>query len=125
MGGDRMTLFPNRTARDIWAEKHCHTCFEPHEADKRLRGKGFGCPIMSMGLAEDRKPKEWDRNARAQTADEMYTCNGYRDRPDSVRRGVAQDETLPLFDEFDERPAPLVPVDGWPDYRGEKRGDHA
>jgi hypothetical protein len=123
-----MTLFPTNTARDIWAEKWCHTCFEPHEADKRLRGKGFGCPIMAMALASDKKPKEWDRNSRATTADAAYTCHGYRDSPDAVRRRTVPDETLPLELDVDERPIGLVPV-GWPDFRAEQRaqkgGDHA
>lgn len=119
-------LFPSTTARDIWMGRWCETCCEPREADKRLRGKGFGC-ILRLEALGGLKPKAWDRNARAATMDAAYTCNAFRDRPDVVRRATAVDETEPMFDVV-HAPRNLIPIEGWPDYRAQQRkppGDHA
>jgi hypothetical protein len=124
-----VTLFPTDTARAIWTGHWCERCFQPAEAELRLHGKGTGCPILARALASDRKPKEWDRNTRAQTMSAAYGCNAFLAKPAVVRRrGTVPDETLPMFEVEPADGRPLVPVDGWPDYRAQGKGkgvDHA
>jgi hypothetical protein len=118
-------LFASDTARGIWTERWCDTCCQPDEVAKRLAGAGVGCPIIAKAVLSDRKPREWDRNNRAQTMDAAYKCNAYTHRPPVNRRAKANDETLSLFaeDELDHADGHLVPVDGWPDYRARGRKD--
>lgn len=127
-----MSVFPSNTAREAWAEKWCDRCFEPAEADKRLHGKGKGCPIMLHALTFGKKPPAWERNRRATTMDTRFACNAFRAKPEVVRRGKAVDETLPMF-EIEPTPTTFVPVQGWPDkaaFAAERikkagKGDHA
>jgi hypothetical protein len=128
-GDPRVSLFPSDTARDIWRGHWCERCFQPDEADFRLHGNGFGCQIIARALSSDRKPREWDRNTRAQTMSAAYGCNAFLAKPAVARRGKAPDETLPMFELEPADGRALVPVDGWPDYRAEqgkpKKADHA
>jgi hypothetical protein len=115
----------NDIERDAWVEKHCRVCFEPNEAMKRITGDGPGCPHLARA-EQNKLPTPWTRRRNA-VMGETYRCADFAPKPSVNRRRVSAEETLPLLEvPSDDRH--LVPVDGWPDYRSERRktkeGDH-
>ena len=120
-----MTLFRNITHQEIWIDRWCHTCFEPHEAQRRLQNADTWCPILEYALRTKRKPPQWDRNPRADEMHRAITCNAYQPKPPHVRKPPHQDfEDVPMFD-VEPKPAHLIPVEGWPDPPTKDEPDHA
>lgn len=121
-----MALFRSQVAQAIWTEKWCNTCFERHEAARRLQGADTQCPILKRALKPGRKtpPVEWDRNPRAKTMDSVFKCNEYKAKPDVVRRDSVI-EDVPMFDVAPIDEVLFVPVEGWPDRPTKKGTDHA
>jgi hypothetical protein len=122
VGGDiLMTLFKNPTVEAVWKDHWCARCWRDETE----------CPILEKALRLQRKPKEWDRNARPQLMQQSYRCNEYRTTAPRKPR-VQQFEDVPMFDLEDgenlDASKPLyVPVEGWPtdDRKGGKDVDHA
>src|SRR5881628_2767864 len=117
-------LFRNKTHQEIWVNRWCRTCFEPHEAARRLQGKDTVCPILNKALTSGRKPKEWDRAIRDTTMENSIKCNSYAPKPPKPKQDKHFDDVL-MFD-VEPHEAHMVPVEGWPD-RPVKDGevDHA
>jgi len=107
-----MAVFKNQVHEDIWTDAWCHTCFEPHEAARRIQGSDTQCPIRARYLrtkakGKPRKPGEWERT-RKTTMVESIHCDEYMPRPASTRvnRKDGKDfEDVPMFDvgELDTR----------------------
>jgi hypothetical protein len=125
-------LFRNSTHRDIWIDRWCHTCFEPHEAARRLNSEKTMCPILGSALASEeqnkpRKPPQWDRsNNRNATMEQSIRCNSYQPRPPMHKR-EKRFEDVPMFDVPDDD-VYLVPIEGIPNIKvGKGKGevDHA
>lgn len=122
-----MTLFRNSTHRDVWKSRWCETCFEPHEAMRRIQGKQEVCPIWAKAMREDRKPPQWDRMPRADEMEKSIKCNEYTSRPPRNIRVFNKDyEEIAMFD-LDDLPQDIsfVPVDNWPDRPTKDGVDHA
>jgi hypothetical protein len=89
-----MALFKNSTHQEIWIDHHCRRCWH---------GRGLGdpmapqCPILTWAVAHGRKPREWDRNTKAQLMKDTIRCNSETDRPPRVTKPVV-DEDVPMFD---------------------------
>jgi hypothetical protein len=117
-------VWSNPIEAAAWQEKHCRVCFQADEARRRVTGQGDGCPIWIVGLA-NKLPTQWTRRRNAVMGD-TYRCAEFAKQPPVNRRPVAPAEVQPLFDlETAERF--LIPVEGWPDWRAEKRkgeGEH-
>jgi hypothetical protein len=113
-----MTIFRNNTHRDLWIDRHCHTCYQPEEAARRIQGRDTQCPILKRALTPGRKtlPKEWEAT-RSDEMERSIKCNEYTPRPPRNIRVFSKDyEEIAMFD-VDEIPSDIkfVPVDGWPD----------
>jgi len=114
-------VWANSVERNAWVEKHCARCFQTDEAAKRVLGSGDGCPHLRRGDA-NRLPRVWKKR-RNTTMGDTYTCSEFRKEPPVNRRATVPDQTPPLFD-LPEAPYLLIPVEGWPDYRGrDRKGD--
>ena len=112
-------LFRTPTAAAVWRESWCDRCFQPDEVNRRDHGVGTGCPILARAATSQRKPVEWDRNARSTTMDSAFKCSAFLGQPVFVRRGTStstSDETPPMFDVEPAEGRALVPVEGWPEY---------
>lgn len=120
-----MAVFNNQVHEEIWIENNCGTCFERHEAARRIQGKDTQCPILARYFRRKRKPSEWERTRKTLMA-ETIKCTEYKARPDSVKtKGDTDFEDVPLFD-IEPHETYLVPVEGWPDKpRVDKDGEHA
>lgn len=121
-----MGLFKTEVAQSIWLEKWCDTCFERHEAARRLQGLDTQCPILKRALRQGRKtpPPEWERNPRSKTMDTVFKCTEYKAKPDVARRDSV-DEDVPMFDVETTDEVLFVPVEGWPDAPTKRGTDHA
>jgi len=111
-----MTLFKSITARDIWVGHWCERCWrEPNE-----------CKILTNALTSDRKPREWNRNPRAQLMKDAYRCNAFDTRPPRIdQHGAPAYDDVPMFD-VEPQDISYVPVAEWPDQpRKKEEGDHA
>lgn len=117
-----MTLFRNDTHRDLWKQRWCHTCFEPHEAARRIQGRDAVCPIWEKALRTGRKPVEWDRT-RSDEMEKSIKCNAYTNRPMRSMKPEQQFEDVPMFD-VEPRQAHLVPIEGWPDRPTKNEVEH-
>lgn len=117
-------LFRNDTHRDVWLDHHCHRCFQPDEAARRLHGKDTQCPIQERALRTDRKPVEWDRNPRTTTMADSIRCNEFAARPPTSKADKSF-EDVPMFD-IEPAEIDYVPVEGWPEAPRKKGGtEHA
>jgi hypothetical protein len=124
MNKGRRMLFKNDTHRDIWIEKWCHTCYEPHEAARRIQGKDTCCPILEKALRENRKAPQWDRNMRADEMHRTIKCNAYMPKP-PMRKREQHFEDVAMFD-VEPEDVDFVPVEGWPEKpKKGKDVDHA
>lgn len=120
-----MTLFRSQTHQEIWQMRWCETCFEEHEAARRLYGKDSVCPIWERAMRSGRKPVQWDRKPRATDMDRTITCNEYTSKPPMARRAKAVDEDVPLFDVTPYKvDVGFVPVEGWPEREPKDGVDH-
>jgi hypothetical protein len=120
-----MPVFRTQVHEDLWIEANCGTCFERHEAARRLHGKDTQCPILARYHRRKRKPAEWER-----TRDPLMTktikCNEHKARPESIKgNGIKDFEDVPMFDVEPMEDVPLVPVPGWPDKPTKRGTDHA
>lgn len=108
-----MTVFKSQVHEEVWIDRWCHTCFERHEAVRRLQGKDTQCPILARYFKRKRKPQEWDRT-RNTDMEKSVKCNEYAPRPPSVTLVHKDYEDVPLFD---VKPVDyqLIPVEGLPD----------
>lgn len=119
-----------QTELELFVAHTCSRCFQPDEA----RARAFtpdpplqhGCPHLHRAMVRDQMPGVWTRRRNGPLG-ETFKCEAFVGKPPVNRRGTVADETPPMFDaEPDEKL--LVPVEGWPDYRGRDRkdreGDH-
>ena len=141
----------NAVERDAFIERTCARCFQVDEAQKRLTGDGPGCPHLARA-EQNKLPHPWTRRRNAVMGD-TYRCAEFAPKAPVNRRPVVEDETPPMLEidnigctKADNGDVCLcddvrecgnaypkerhpVPVDGWPDFRGEqrkpKKGDHA
>lgn len=113
--------------RDAWTEKNCRVCWQPDQADLRVLQRGQGCPHL-LRAAAGKLPRIWTRRRNA-VMSETYRCDDFIDKPPVRRRAQSTEESIPLFDTPEAKPATLIPVEGWPDYKALKHkakgGDHA
>lgn len=124
------TVFPDQYTERLWRASWCDTCFQPAEAERRLQGKGSGCPILAEALSGN-LPAQWDGNLRRRglmrlaeaLPAKLYTCSSYLKRPPVYRRPRAKAEGTQqeLFPEPEHQDKHLVEVDGWRDYQAEAR----
>jgi hypothetical protein len=112
-----MTLFKNRTAQEIWVDHWCGRCY-------RTRDGRTDCAIIARALERQRKPPQWDRNQRAKTMADAYTCDEFRTKPPRPTKAKKFDD-VPMFDVPDTGSKRFVPVAGWPDDPKRKDTDHA
>lgn len=114
---------------ELFAEHTCSRCFQPDEAQARINDVAHGCPHLHKAFVRDQLPGAWTRRRNGPLG-ETFKCDDFTSKPPSncPRRGfgmTAGDDAL-----FDAEPIDkfLVPVEGWPDYRGRDRkdreGDH-
>jgi hypothetical protein len=123
-----MPLFKSVTAQEVWVDHHCHRCFQPDEAMRRLHGKDTQCPIQKRALESQRKPVKWDRNTRARDMQSAYKCREFMRQPASTQRVKVNEFDTDQDSLFEVAPVDysFVPVDGWPDRpRKGGEGDHA
>jgi hypothetical protein len=106
---------------ELFVEHTCSRCFQPGEAAERA-GIGPGCPHKHRALDRDQLPGAWTRRRNGPLG-ETFKCEDFTAKPPVNRRGVTQDTTETMFD-VETADKLLVPVDGWPDYRGrDRKGD--
>lgn len=117
------------TAKPVWShpveeaafkEKNCARCFQADEALLRVSGRGDGCPHLARA-ATGRLPAVWTKRRNA-TMGDTYRCSDQLKKPPVNRRASSPTETPVMFD-VEPGPLHLVPVDGWPDYRGQAAKD--
>jgi hypothetical protein len=110
-------VFPDQFAQRRWRSHWCDRCYQPDEAQRRLLGKGDGCPIFARTL-QGEVPAEWKQGSAASASVMLYSCIEHFDRPPVHRRprAKATGVQLGMFSEPDRGKRFLVPVDGWPDY---------
>lgn len=110
---------------NLFVENTCSGCFQPDEVNKRVLGKGDGCPVLKRAR-RGQMSSAWKRRRNGALGN-TFDCLLYTPTPPTTRRKTAACETESLFDAPAE-PKLLVPVEGWPDYRAEaakdKAGDH-
>lgn len=120
-----MTLFKTQTAQEIWIDHHCHGCFQPDEAARRLQNKDTQCPIQAKALNSDRKPVEWTRNQRASRMQDAYKCKAFQARPNRTGQKTQHFVDVPLFDVTPYAvEVGYVPVEGWPERPKGKEVEH-
>lgn len=108
-----MTLFRNATHQDIWIEHHCERC-----------AHNPGCPIVYKAITTGRKPKEWDRNKRAQLMKDTMRCNAEVKQLPKIKTAKTF-EDVPMFD-LEPHDVNYVPVEGLPtELRPIRDTDHA
>jgi hypothetical protein len=118
--GQRKPVWASDIEEAAFRESQCRRCFQPAEAEKRVLGKGDGCPHLAKA-ADNKLPKAWTRK-RLPVMGETYKCDDFQDKPKATRRRSKPAVTEPLID-VEPAELLLVPVDGWPDYRAEQRKD--
>jgi hypothetical protein len=107
-------LFKSETHQEVWIEHHCQRCCHHNEP----------CLILARALRSGRKPKEWQRNNRAQLMVDSYRCDEFAKRPPKPQP-VKLFEDVPMFD-VEPCDVDYVPVEGLPTLRhGKKDTDHA
>src|SRR4051812_43860462 len=109
-----MTLFRNVTHQEVWIDHHCASCFHGHD-----------CPILARALLTGRKPREWERNKRAQLMKDTIKCSAETRRPPKLERPKTFDD-VPMFD-LEPHEVDYVPVQGLPTLRRPtgRDSDHA
>ena len=86
--GRAVSLFNNATHRAIWVGHWCERCHH-----------GLDCPILARALTSDRKPPQWDRNARKGVLmQETLRCNVFTRRPPPIPKPPPDFEDVPMFD---------------------------
>jgi hypothetical protein len=110
------SVFPDQFVEQRWRSHWCDRCYQPDEAERRVLGKGDGCPIFARASLGE-VPAEWKQGS-ASSAVMLYSCIEHLDRPPVHRRprAKATGVQLEMFSEPDREERFLVPVDSWPDY---------
>lgn len=118
-----MGVFKSKLAQEVWTEHWCARCY-------RMPGGVIdqaNCSILSKALRTNRKPKEWERNPRADTMAGQAKCLEYNRKPPRSTK-TKQYEDVSMFDDdtLHSDGRRFVPVDGWPDSPDRTKGvDHA
>jgi len=112
-----MAAFKSKTAQEVWVEHWCVRCYRDQDT----------CEILQKALRTNRKPKEWERNARAETMAKAVTCTEFsRKPPRPVKHQQFEDVSMFDDDTLPTGEVGFVPVDGWPDRpKAKKDVDHA
>ena len=113
-----MAAFKSKLAQEVWTEHWCVRCYRDQN----------DCPILQKALRTNKKPKEWERNARAETMAKAVTCTAFSRKPPLfAKRQVFED--VSMFDDEalqTDGEVGFVPVEGWPDRpKAKKDVDHA
>jgi hypothetical protein len=109
-------VFPDELTEQRWRSHWCDRCYQRDEAERRVLGKGDGCPIFALSRLGE-IPREWKRGP-VFSGPMLYSCDKHLDRPPVYRRprAKATGVQLDLFGEPDRCGRFLVAVNGWPDY---------
>lgn len=111
-------VWANPIEEAAWIETNCARCFQPDEATKRITGTGPGCPHLARA-AQGRLPAAWTRRRNAVMGD-TYRCADQLKKPPVNRRSTGPADTPPMLD-VTPTDRNLIPVDGWPDWKAERR----
>lgn len=111
-------VWANPIEEAAWREKWCRRCFQQSEVMKRVMGTGDGCPLL-IQATRGALPTQWKRRRNAIMSD-TYKCSEYLDQPKVNRRAKSDEPDIPMFN-LEPHEAPLIPVDGWPDWKAQRR----
>lgn len=113
-------IFANTYEADAFRETWCDRCYQVDQATLRATGKGSGCPLL-QAASVGALPAQWTRRRQAAMGN-TYRCSEFAKRPPVTRKGsipeMPQEELFPIQEPADRL---LIPVEGWPDYRAQKK----